>query len=158
MSQLRWQSLGEWESAQDTEILKLKTVANLSYADACKELRTSRNPPVPHLASQSTLPPLLKSTVDRTLAKPFFKFHSVSAWYRYPTGSGRAHRNGTNWLFQSFVWKASHLSRHLAEVIKQTILTRDKNDNIDVCEIITEAAGGSMGLPVDDEQLKLFNT
>jgi len=46
----------------------------------------------------------------------------------------------------------------LAEVIKQTILTRDKNDNIDVCEIITEAAGGSMGLPVDDEQLKLFNT
>jgi len=41
---------------RETEILKLKTVANLSYAYASKELRTSRNPPVPHLASQSTFP------------------------------------------------------------------------------------------------------
>ena len=41
---------------RETEILKLKTVANLSYADACKEFRTSRNPPAPHLASQSTSP------------------------------------------------------------------------------------------------------
>jgi len=37
----------------------------------------------------------------------------------------------------------------LAEVIKQTILARDKNENIDVCQVITEAAGGRMGLPVD---------
>jgi len=56
---------------RETDIFKLKTVANLSYADACKELRTSRNPPVPHLASQSTFPPLPKSAVDRILAKPF---------------------------------------------------------------------------------------
>jgi len=35
---------------KESEILKLKTVANLSYADACKELRTSRNPPALHLA------------------------------------------------------------------------------------------------------------
>jgi len=55
---------------RETEILKLKTVANLSYADACKELRTSRNPPVSHLASQSTFP-LPKSNVDRTLANLF---------------------------------------------------------------------------------------
>jgi len=46
----------------------------------------------------------------------------------------------------------------LAEVIEQTLLARDKNENIDVCEIITEAAGGRMGLPADAEQLKLFNT
>jgi len=46
----------------------------------------------------------------------------------------------------------------LAEVIKPTILARDKNENIDVCQIITEAAGGRMGLPVDAEQLKLFNS
>jgi len=120
MSQLRWKSLGAWESAQDTKeklkYSKLKTVANLFYADACKELRTSRNLPAPHLTSQSTFPPLPKSTVDRTLAKTFltfFKCHSVSACYRYPTGSGRAHRNWTNWLFQSFVWQPSHLSRFL---------------------------------------------
>jgi len=36
----------------------------------------------------------------------------------------------------------------LAEVIKQTILAKDKNENIDVCQIITEAAGGRMSLPV----------
>jgi len=47
----------------------------------------------------------------------------------------------------------------LAEVIKQTILARDKNeDEIDVCQIITEAAGGRMCLAVDGEQLKLFNS
>jgi len=46
----------------------------------------------------------------------------------------------------------------LAEVIKQSILARDKNENIDVCQIITEAAGGRLGLPVDAEQLKLFNS
>ena len=56
---------------RETEILKLKTVTNLFYADACKELRTSRNLPALHLTSQSTFPPLPKSTVDRTLAKPF---------------------------------------------------------------------------------------
>jgi len=50
---------------RETDIFKLKTVANLSYADACKELRISRNPPAPHLASQSTFPPLPKPTVDR---------------------------------------------------------------------------------------------
>jgi len=46
----------------------------------------------------------------------------------------------------------------LAEVIEQTLLARDKNENIDVCEIITEAAGGRMGLPADAEQLKLFKS
>jgi len=46
----------------------------------------------------------------------------------------------------------------LAEVIKQTILARDKNKNIKVCQIITEATGGRIGLPEDAEQLKLFNS
>jgi len=44
----------------------------------------------------------------------------------------------------------------LAEVIKQTILAKDRNDTIDACQIITEAAGGRMGLPADAEQLKIF--
>jgi len=44
----------------------------------------------------------------------------------------------------------------LAEVIKQTTRARDKNENIDVCRIITEATGGRVDLPVDAEQLKLF--
>ena len=44
----------------------------------------------------------------------------------------------------------------LAEVIKQTILAKDRNENIDVCQIRSEAAGDHMGLPVDAEQLKNF--
>ena len=81
---------------RETDIFKLKTVANLSYADACKELRTSRNPPVPHLASQSTFPPSSKVGCGSYSCKTLFKFHSVSAWYWYPTGPVGVHRNGTN--------------------------------------------------------------
>ena len=54
-----------------TAILKLKTVAKLSYADACKAHNSSRSPPVPNLASQSAFPTLPKSTVDRSHARPF---------------------------------------------------------------------------------------
>ena len=98
---------------RETETFKLKSVANLSYADACKELRTSRNPPAPHLASQSTLLPLPKSTVDRTLAKPFLSATPCLHVTGTATGLGRTHRNWTNWLFQSFVWQPSHFSRLL---------------------------------------------
>jgi len=78
---------------RETETFKLKSVANLSYADACKELRTSRNPPAPHLASQSTLLPLPKSTVDRTLAKPFLSATPCLHVTGTATGLGRTHRN-----------------------------------------------------------------
>ena len=46
----------------------------------------------------------------------------------------------------------------LTDVIKQTILAKDKNEDIDVFQIITEAAGGRMGLPADAEQLKRFSS
>ena len=46
----------------------------------------------------------------------------------------------------------------LTEVIKQTILAKDNNEDIDVFQIIIEAGGGRMGLPVDAEQLKLFSS
>ena len=53
---------------RETEILKLKTEAKLSYPDACKAYRIARSPPVPNMASQSAFPPLPKKTVgvDRT--------------------------------------------------------------------------------------------
>ena len=35
----------------------------------------------------------------------------------------------------------------LAEVIRQTMLAKDNNESIHVCQIITKAAGGRMGLP-----------
>jgi len=51
--------------------VQLKTEAKLSYSDACKAHRTARSPPIPNVASQSALPPLSKSTVDRSRAGPF---------------------------------------------------------------------------------------
>jgi len=39
----------------------------------------------------------------------------------------------------------------------QSILAKDKNENIDICQIITKVAGERMGLPVEAEQLKLFS-
>jgi len=56
---------------RETAKLKLKTVAKLSYADACTAHKTSSNPPVPNITSQSAFPPLPKSTVDRSHARPF---------------------------------------------------------------------------------------
>jgi len=46
----------------------------------------------------------------------------------------------------------------LAEVIGQTMLAKDNNESIDVCEIITKAAGDRMGLPVDADQLQLLSS
>jgi len=43
----------------------------------------------------------------------------------------------------------------LAEVIRQTMLAKDNNESIDVCQIIAKAAGDRMGLPVDADQLQL---
>ena len=55
---------------RETEILKLKTEAKLSYAGACKAHRIARSPPVTNMVSQSAFHPLPKTTVgvDRTQA------------------------------------------------------------------------------------------
>ena len=42
----------------------------------------------------------------------------------------------------------------LADVINQTLSAKEKNEPIDLSKIITDAAGGRMGLPVEAEQLK----
>jgi len=49
-----------------------------------------------------------------------------------------------------------HLLVFLAEVIQQTIVAKDRNEAIDVFKIITGAAGGRIGLPLDAEQIKIF--
>jgi len=48
--------------------------------------------------------------------------------------------------------------RFLAEVVRQTIAAKDRNETVDVFKIITEAARGRMGLPVDLERLKCLAT
>jgi len=46
----------------------------------------------------------------------------------------------------------------LAEAIRKTMLAKDNNESIDVCQIITKAAGDRMGLPVDANQLQLLSS
>jgi len=46
----------------------------------------------------------------------------------------------------------------LAEVLRQTMLATDNNGSIDVCQIITKAAGDCMGLPADAVQLQLLSS
>ena len=45
-----------------------------------------------------------------------------------------------------------------AEVIRQTMLAKDNNESIDVCQIITKAAGDRMCLPVDADQLQRLSS
>ena len=49
-----------------------------------------------------------------------------------------------------------HFLAFPAEVIQQTIVAKDRNESIVVFKIVTGAAGGRIGLPLDAEQIKLF--
>jgi len=42
----------------------------------------------------------------------------------------------------------------LAQVITETISTKDRNQPVDIFKILNNAAGGRIGLPVDAEQPK----
>jgi len=44
----------------------------------------------------------------------------------------------------------------LAEVIRKTMLSKDNNESIDVCQFITKAAGDCMGLSTAADQLNIF--
>ena len=46
----------------------------------------------------------------------------------------------------------------LADVIKQTINAQDNNAPVDVFKIITEVAGGKMGIPIDAEEHKFLTS
>jgi len=45
-----------------------------------------------------------------------------------------------------------------AQVISETISTKDRNQPVDIFKIITDAVGGRIGLPVDAEQFKTLAT
>jgi len=53
---------------------------------------------------------------------------------------------------------SAHFLAFLAEVIQQTIFATQRNETIDVFQIIAKVADGKIGLALDAEQLKLFFT
>ena len=129
----------------------LDTNGKLSYSDACNAHRIARSPPVPNnLASQSAFPPHPKKTgVDRTHAKP------IVGAAPFPHAAGVPPDQDEMIITERLVFSSllfgnpvSFLA-FLAEVIRQTMLAKDNNESIDVCRIITKAAGVRKGLPVE---------
>ena len=144
---------------RESEILKLKTTSNLSYADACKEFSESRAIPVPNLQSKSDFPPLPTPILGRpTNTRPSDNSTQVNLPINVPFVQDETvvteQMDFSSLLFGNPVTFLAFL----AKVIKRTVLATDRNDTVDVCQIITEAAGGCMGLPVDAEQSKFFSS
>ena len=145
---------------RETEMLKLKTEAKLSYADACKAHRIARSPPVPNMVSQSAFPPLPKKAVGvyRTHARPVIGAAPIPHAAGVPPDQDEMiiseQLDFSSLLFGNPVTFLAFL----AEVIRQTMLAKDNNESIDVCQIITKAAGDRMGLRVDAEQSQLFSS
>ena len=140
---------------RETEILKLKTEAKLFYADACKAHKIPRSPAVPNTVSQSDFPPLKKKVgVDRTQAR------SNAGAAPFPHAAGVPPDQGEMIVTEELDYSSLLFGNpvtflaFLAEVIRQTMLAKDNNESIDLCQIITKAAGDRMGLPVDADQLR----
>jgi len=138
--------------------IQLKTQAKLSYADACKAHRIAKSPPVPNMVSQSAFPPLPKKTgVNRTQVR--FIVGAAPLPHAAGVPPDQDEMIITEQLdFSSLLFgNPVTFLAFLAEVIRQTMLAKD-NESIDVCQIITKAAGDRMGLPVDANQLQLLSS
>ena len=112
------------------------------------------------MVSQSAFPPLPKKTVgvDRTQAR------SIVGAARFPHAASVPPDQDEMIITEQLDFSSLLFGNpvtfldFLAEIIRQTMLAKDNNKSIDVCQIISKAAGDRMGLPVDAEQLKLFNS
>jgi len=112
------------------------------------------------MVSQSAFPPLPKQTVgvDHTQARsivgaaPFPHAADVTLDQDEMIITEQLHFSSL--LFGNPV----NFLAFLEEVIRQTMLAKGNNESIDICQIITKAAGDRMGLPVDADQLQLLSS
>jgi len=101
--------------------------------------RIARSPPVPNMASQSALPPLPKKPVgvDRTHARP------VVGAAPFPHAAGVPPDQDEIIITEQLDFSSLLFGNpvaflaFLAEVIRQTMLAKDKNESTDVCQLIT---------------------
>jgi len=96
--------------------------------------------------------------VDRTLAKPFSSATPCPHVTGTPLDQDEPIVTEQIVFFSLLFGNPVTFLAFLAEVIKQTIQAIGKNEDIDVCQIITKAGGGHMGLLVDADQLQFFNS
>jgi len=110
------------------------------------------------MVSQSAFPPLPKKTVgvNRTQAR------SIVGAAPFPHAAGVPPDHDEMIISEQldfsilFFGNPVTFLAFLAEVIRQTMLAKDNSESIEVCQIITKAAGDRMGLPLDAEKLPLF--
>ena len=89
--------------------------------------------------------------------------YSTVSGFSLPTEPVRVKANAWQMMVQFAVISAQTENpvtflAFLAEVIRQTMLEKDSNESIDLCQIITKAAGDRMGLPIDADQLQLLSS
>jgi len=112
------------------------------------------------MVSQSAFRPLPKKTVgvDRTQARP------IVGAAPFPHAAGVPPDQEEIIITEQLDFSSLLFSKpvtflaFLSEVIRQTMLAKDNNESIDVCQIITKTAGDCMGLPVDADQLQVLSS
>jgi len=121
-------------------------VCNITYAEACRKQRSTENRIVPDRSSNNEFPPLPVGYGNRVVSQttqPLNRSRTTSTIDPQMECSTQAENSsgftfGNPLLFLAF----------LAEVINKN------NKPIDIVEIISEAAGGKMGLPISASDLK----
>ena len=141
---------------KEAVVLKMEHTQNLTCAEACKQYTGSQFGSGDPRFSSSDFPPLpLGSSCGRSMDMD--QRPPVNGSYAHPTtdsilsersagaeGCPSGLMLGSPVLFLAF----------LADVVDQALSAGERNEPVDLFEIVTDAAGGRMGLPVEAEQLK----
>jgi len=112
------------------------------------------------MVSQFAFPPLLKKTVG--IGRPHAR--SIVGAAPFPHAAGVPPDQDEMIITEELDFSSLMFGNpvtflaFLAEVFRQTMLAKENNESINVCQIITKAAGDRMGLPVDADQLQLLSS
>ena len=141
---------------KESVVLKIKHTHNLTYAEACKQYsKTQVSASIPRFTN-SDFPPLpLNSSCSRNMDIDHRLPVNIS--YDHTTTDStlsERHSGDENCPSGLMLGNPVLFLAFSADVINQAISVKEKNEPIDLFKIITDAAGGRMGLPVEAEQLK----
>lgn len=141
---------------QETEIVKIKTVNNISYAEACKRAYIRKDATLKinsnTLDSQQHFPPLPTGTGTSPIA---VRPPPVSNLNDHNVEIEVQHMDKIDFNSNLMFGNPLYFVAFLAEVINKT-LTCKENSDFNIFEIISDAAGKRMGISVDADQLKFL--
>ena len=142
---------------KEAEIIKIKTVKNISYVEACK-LTNNQKPPSrtvhQNLLDLEHFPKLPESNSSSPVAtrQPPAVAHTNAESVDVDVQQMDNIDFTSNFMFGNPIYFVAFL----AEVINTALSVKDKveNSSLNIFEVISEAAGKRMGLSVSAEQLK----